>query len=280
MRALPGAYLTQTPTEEGFKLVITSQFYVPAVDAKGFLTVSLPELELMQQQELAFSGAALNASLLNKVEVKSELAISGNSVQLWWPAGGNYGPHKLYVVDVSFTPEGHKCSAVAPEHEQQLEETSLDEPVVRSIDGLKKQPEAPSSGVETDKVQSMSAEVEDLQEAELQEPISPDEANAALEFADVDRQLASQQQRRLLAADAVQQISPVDAAVAAQVAAAGDAEPHQPQQQPQQQAQQAQQQKAAQQEPRKKDTTAAWKSLLGSITDKFLEHKAQQVNPN
>jgi hypothetical protein len=106
--------MAQSPVEDGFKLIVTSQFWVPAVDTKGFMTVSLPELELTQRQELAFSGSALSAHDLNKVEVKSELTVDAASVQLWWPAGGNYGPHKLYDVDISFTPAGVECNAATP----------------------------------------------------------------------------------------------------------------------------------------------------------------------
>jgi hypothetical protein len=109
-----GAYIAQSPIEGGFKLAVTSQFWVPAVDTKGFMTVSLPELELTQRQELAFSGSVLSPNDLNKVEVKSEFTVDAGSVQLWWPAGGNYGPHKLYDVDISFTPDGVECNLATP----------------------------------------------------------------------------------------------------------------------------------------------------------------------
>lgn len=211
-----GSYLAQNPTADGFKLVVTSQFYVPAVDTKGFLTVALPELELTQQQELAFTGSALNASELNKVEVKSEFAIAAGSVQLWWPAGGNYGPHKLYDVDISYAPDGHTCAApaTAPAPEQPAAaEQQPDKPIIRV--------QQPGS------VAHLESSVAD---SEFDEPISPDEAVAALEFADVDQReaqqlLASKQQRRhLLAQDAVKQILPADAAAVAAAAAAADAD--------------------------------------------------------
>jgi len=203
-----GAYLAQTATEEGFKLVVTAQFWVPAVDTKGFLTVSLPELELTQQQELAFSGGRLNASQLNRVEVKSEFAVDKASVQLWWPAGGNYGPHKLYDVDISFSPDGSKCSKTdaAASKPLEAEKPSSAEPVIEQ------QPRAD----QTNSVVRAAA-----YDVDMAEPSTPEEAAAALDFADVDQLEAQQlqekgrrrstaatstQQRHLLAENVVQQL--------------------------------------------------------------------------
>lgn len=258
-----GSYLTQTPTDDGFKLVVTSQFYVPAVDTKGFLTVSLPELELTQQQELAFTGSALNAADLNKVEVKSEFAIAAGSVQLWWPAGGNYGPHKLYDVDISYAPDGHICAAPATEQptaavEQQQPE---DEPIIRV--------QKPGS----------VARLESAFDSEFDEPISPEDAVAVLEFADFDRreaqqqllQASSKQQRRhLLAQDAVKQILPADAAAVAAAAAAADAAPAATLEQAALAAADA----PAQQNKGQVVAAAAIKGLLGAVASSWMERQA------
>lgn len=259
-----GSYLAQTPTADGFKLVVTSQFYVPAVDTKGFLTVDLPELELTQQQELAFTGSALNASELNKVEVKSEFAIAAGSVQLWWPAGGNYGPHKLYDVEISYAPDGHTCAApvTAPAPEQPAAaEQQPDEPIIRV--------QQPGS----------VAHLESVADSEFDEPISPDEAVAALEFADIDQRetqqlLASKQQRRhLLAQDALKQILPADAASVAAAAAAADAAPSAALEQAVPVAGDAPA-AAPQQNKAEVVAAAAIKGLLGAVASRLMEHQA------
>lgn len=212
--------MAQTATEEGFKLVVTAQFWVPAVDTKGFLTVSLPELELTQQQELAFSGGRLNTSELNRVEVKSEFAVDKASVQLWWPAGGNYGPHKLYDVDISFAPDGSKCSKTDAAASKPLEadKPSSAEPV------MEQQPRA-------DQINSVAHAA--AYDVDMSEPSTPEEAAAALDFADVDQLEAQQlqekgrqraaaatstQQRHLLAENVVQQLGAAITSTAAQPA--------------------------------------------------------------
>lgn len=212
-----GAYLAQTPTEEGFKLSITAQFWVPSVDTKGFLRVSLPELELTQQQELAFSGSSLTSNELHKVEVKSEFAIDKSTVQLWWPAGGNYGPHKLYDIDLTYTPDGTTCSDApaaargeAPQQQQQLPVEEKLPPRDQAVD------KPPAMHADASRVRLANPDVL------VQEPSSPEEAVAALDFADVDQQEAQQlkasalsekgakqhqhqrqQQRQLLAEDSI-----------------------------------------------------------------------------
>jgi hypothetical protein len=270
--------------------VVTSQFYVPAVDTKGFLTVSLPELELTQQQELAFTGSALNASELNKVEVKSEFAIAAGSVQLWWPAGGNYGPHKLYDVDISYAPDGHTCAAPAAaaapapeqpaEADQQQQQQQLDEPIIRV--------QEPGSVAHLQSVADSDSN-SDSNSAEFDEPISPDEAVAALEFADVDQreaqQLAAskQQRRHLLAQDAVRQILPVDAAAMAAVAAATDAAPAAatPEQAGAVTAS-ADVPTAAPQQQNKAEVVAAAaiKGLLGAVASRIMERQAAGAAKN
>jgi hypothetical protein len=257
----PGAYLAQTPTVDGFKLVVTSQFYVPAVDAKGFLTVALPELELAQQQELAFTASSLDANELNKVEVKSEFEVAAESVQLWWPAGGNYGPHKLYDVEIGFTPDGQTCATAAaaapqqPAPEQQQQQRQQQQEPALEI-------QQPSSA---DNSQARVAAIE----TEYEEPMTPDEAVAALEFADVDQReaqqlLASKQLRHLLAQEALKQIFPADAAAA------------QPGTEQQQQQQQQQQPISVPQQLNKGEVVAAAaiKGILGAVANRFKEHQA------
>lgn len=63
---------------------------------------------------MQFSASADNAADL--FEAATTLEVSREDVQLWWPAGGNYGPHKLYDVTIKFEPLGAWCAPSAEAH--------------------------------------------------------------------------------------------------------------------------------------------------------------------
>lgn len=104
-----GAYLAQAPTADGFQLKITSQFLVPLHGGDGTLTISIPEINLTKGQDVEFTANTDNNADI--FEVNSVLNIKKEDIQLWWPAGGNYGPHKLYNVTIDFAPSGAACKS-------------------------------------------------------------------------------------------------------------------------------------------------------------------------
>lgn len=118
---LSGAYVSQAPTADGFALNITSQFYVPPSGGKGLLTVALPELKRGRRQAVTFTTSDLTPADDAVASVTTSLLFKKSEVQLWWPAGGNYGPQKLYDVAISFTPDG--SAACASERKGKLKAT-------------------------------------------------------------------------------------------------------------------------------------------------------------
>eukprot|EP00878_Enallax_costatus_P005743 GHUV01006021.1.p1 GENE.GHUV01006021.1~~GHUV01006021.1.p1 ORF type:complete len:795 (+),score=131.60 GHUV01006021.1:561-2945(+) len=109
---LTGAYLAQEATDNGFKLKITSQFLVPTAGGEGTLTVAIPEIKAVNIQDIEFGCGPENDGDI--FEVSSEIFVAKDQIQLWWPAGGNYGPHKLYNVTFDFAPTGAECSPDTP----------------------------------------------------------------------------------------------------------------------------------------------------------------------
>lgn len=106
---LTGAYVAQEATSSGFRLKVTSQFLVPLGGGDGTLTVALPEVNLTKDQDVEFKANADNDA--DVFEVSTELNVRKEDIQLWWPAGGNYGPHKLYNVTIDFEPQGAACKS-------------------------------------------------------------------------------------------------------------------------------------------------------------------------
>ncbi|KAF8058425.1 hypothetical protein HT031_005549 [Scenedesmus sp. PABB004] len=104
---LAGAYVAQAPAPGGFNLKVTAQFLVPGSGGEGALTVALPELGLVSEQEVEFGASPDNEADL--FEASAELFAPAGDVTLWWPAGGDYGPHKLYDVTLDFAPAGADC---------------------------------------------------------------------------------------------------------------------------------------------------------------------------
>lgn len=106
---LAGAYLAQQATDKGFKLKITSQFVVPTAGGEGALTIAIPEIDALHIQDVLFYPGTENDG--DTFEAVSEIFVPKDQIQLWWPAGGNYGPHKLYNITFDFAPLGIKCSS-------------------------------------------------------------------------------------------------------------------------------------------------------------------------
>ncbi|KAF6261504.1 glycoside hydrolase superfamily [Scenedesmus sp. NREL 46B-D3] len=109
---LAGAYLAQTHDDEFFNLKVTSQFLTPESGGYGTLRIALHELNITVEQEVEFLAGRRNSADL--FEAATNIQVPRADVELWWPAGGNYGNHTLYNVTVEFEPLGSWCGSLAP----------------------------------------------------------------------------------------------------------------------------------------------------------------------
>uniref|UniRef100_A0A383VKX2 beta-mannosidase n=1 Tax=Tetradesmus obliquus TaxID=3088 RepID=A0A383VKX2_TETOB len=108
---LAGAYLAQSHDDEFFTLKVTSQFLTPDSGGYGTLRLALPELNITVEQEVEFLAGRQNSADL--FEAATSIQVPRADVELWWPAGGNYGSHKLYNVTIEFEPLGSWCGTLA-----------------------------------------------------------------------------------------------------------------------------------------------------------------------
>lgn len=113
--------MIEAPTGNKFAVNITSQFVVPSAGDFGQLMIEIPALSIKERRQLVLAdkgrteGVSLrrgSGGLLMAV-YNTNITISADDVELWWPAG--YGKQFLYDVTVSFTPDSMEkaCARLA-----------------------------------------------------------------------------------------------------------------------------------------------------------------------
>eukprot|EP00775_Hariotina_reticulata_P003140 gene3140-3417_t len=148
---LSGAFVAQTPTDTGFTLKVTSQFWIPPGGGKGVLTLAVPELKAQKKQLVT------------------------DKIQLWWPAGGNYGPQKLYKVDISFVPESVAASCAAASASKKAVNAGTKKPAVKKPAGAARQVLGRMDDIEASTAEEEASLVERASAA----PADKDSANKA-----------------------------------------------------------------------------------------------------